>query len=431
MKLFGTSGIRRIADSGLIELAFKTGMATGKIYQSIVIGSDTRTSSPAMKHAFISGALAAGADCCDAGVIPTPTLALAAKSFRAGVMITASHNPPEYNGIKLWNPDGSAFDEQQQERLEEMILDSRQEAAAWKEMKQAAICGEAIENHILHISKLIPEAKGLKVVLDCGGGAACGITPALLERMGCEVTALNCEPTGFFPRPSEPTEANLSELIKAVRETGASLGIAHDGDADRMMAVDDNGRFIHGDKLLALFAVQEKAKEVVTTMDASMTIDEMGLKISRTRVGDSYVSDELKRGGDFGGEPSGAWIFPQNSLCPDGIYAAARLVNIASRHKLSELVDRIPQYPIIRGSAPSEGLNTSDLNKRLLALEPLSVNNLDGTRLTFKDGWVLVRASGTEPKIRITAEARTEAEARRLYNMGIKAIDERYRRVKV
>ena len=424
MRLFGTSGIRRIADSSLIELTLKTGMAVGKLYQSVVVGCDTRTSSDALKHAFISGAMAAGADCCDAGMIPTPTLALAARGFRAGVIITASHNPPEYNGIKLWNSDGSAFDEKQQTQIEEMILDSFPEAAPWQDMKQASACGGAIEKHIEHIMKKISKAPKLKVALDCGGAAASVITPQLLKRLGCEVIPLNCSPSGLFTRPSEPTEANLTGLIETVRETGADLGIAHDGDADRMMAVDDKGRFIPGDKLLVLFARQEKAKEIVTTMDASMVIDEMGLKVRRTRVGDSYVSDELKRGGDFGGEPSGAWIFPKNSLCPDGIYAAARLVNIASQQKLAKLVDEIPQYPILRGSVASDGVNRAELGKRLLTLEPLTVNNFDGTRLTFKDGWVLVRASGTEPKIRVTAEARNEASAHQLYDKGIAAIKE-------
>jgi len=153
-------------------------------------------------------------------------------------------------------------------------------------------------------------------------------------------------------------------------------------------------------------------------------IDEMGLKVTRTRVGDSYVSDELKSGGDFGGEPSGAWIFPKNSLCPDGIYAAARLVNIASQHKLSGLVDKIPQYPILRCSIASDGLAMPELEKRLLAMKPLSVNSIDGTKLNFNDGWLLVRPSGTEPRIRITAEARTETAAQQLYDSGVRAIKE-------
>ncbi|MBI2850083.1 MAG: phosphoglucosamine mutase [Chloroflexi bacterium] len=424
MKLFGTSGIRRLADSSLLELSLKTGLAVGKIYPNVVVGCDTRTSSEAIKYAFTSGALMSGARCCDAGVIPTPTLALAAKEFQAGAMITASHNPPEYNGIKLWNADCSAFDTDQQQQIEDMILNNSLSAAKWSEIGRSCSRDDAIERHIEHIIRNVPTATKLKVALDCGCGAASVISPYLLKRMGCEVIALNCFPSGFFPHPAEPTEANLGELLQATREFSADLGIAHDGDADRMMAVDDKGRFIPGDKLLALFARQRAAREVVTTIDASMSIEEMGFKITRTPVGDTYVSDRLKKGGDFGGEPSGAWVFPENSLCPDGIYAAARLVNIASHQKLSRLIDEIPQYPILRGSIASDGVKMTELNERLLSLKPTSVDSIDGTRLNFKDGWLLIRASGTEPRIRVTAEARTEASVHELYDKGMKTIKE-------
>lgn len=424
MRLFGTSGIRRVADKSLVELALKVGLAVGKVYGNVVIGGDTRTSSDALKHAFISGALAAGARCSDAGVLPTPTLALAARKFQAGAMITASHNPPEYNGIKLLNPDGSAFNTEQQEQIEEMIFNDTLSASPWSEIGHSSIYDGAIEAHIEHILKDIPSLPKLKVVLDCDCGAASVITPLLLGRLGCEVIALNCFPTGFFPRAIEPTEANLEDLIRITREFDADLGIAHDGDADRMMAVDDKGRFIPGDKLLVIFAQQSGAKQVVTTIDASMVIDEMGFNVTWTRVGDTYVSEELKKGGDFGGEPSGSWVFPENSLCPDGIYAAARLVAIASEKKLSQLVDNIPQYPISRGSVDREGLSMAALERRLLAMKPLSVNNTDGIKLNFKDGWLLIRASGTEPKIRVTAEARSETRAHQLYDSGIRAIKE-------
>ena len=155
-----------------------------------------------------------------------------------------------------------------------------------------------------------------------------------------------------------------------------------------------------------------------------MAIDEMGFMVTRTRVGDNHVSEELKKGGDFGGEPSGSWIFPGSSLCPDGIYAAARLVTIASRQRLSGLVDSIPGYPLLRGSVTGEGVALSDLEKQLLALEPLSVNGIDGIKLSFKDGWLLVRASGTEPKIRITAEAESELRVHQLYDRGVGIIEE-------
>ncbi len=424
MQLFGTSGIRRVADRSLVELALKVGLAVGKVYGDVVIGCDTRTSSDAVKHAFISGLLTAGSRSCDAGVVPTPTLALAAREFQAGAMITASHNPPEYNGIKLLNPDGSAFDSNQREQIADMVLSDSFSVAAWSEIKSSSIHNGAIEKHIEHILQDFPSDLKLKVVLDCGCGAASVIAPYLLKRLGCEVVTLNCYPSGFFPRAVEPTEANLGDLIRVTRELDADLGIAHDGDGDRMMAVDERGRFIPGDKLLVLFAQQVEAKEVVTTVDASMVIDEMGFSVTRTRVGDIHVSEELKKGGDFGGEPSGSWIFPKSSLCPDGIYAAARLVAIVSQQKLSHLVDSIPCYPLLRGSISNEGVAVSDLERHLLALGPLSVDSIDGIKLNFEDGWLLIRVSGTEPKIRVTAEAKSEARVQQLHDDGVRAIKE-------
>ncbi len=422
MALFGSSGIRDIADEKLISLAFKVGLAVGKIHNDVVVGRDTRTSSDAMKHALISGLLAAGARCSDAGIIPTPTLALATRGFSAGAMVTASHNPPEYNGIKILNPDGSSFDSSQQAQIEEMLSSDSLDAAPWSNMKSSSLYSGAIEQHIERIVRDFPEKFSLKVVLDCGCGAGSVITPRLLRELGCEVIELNCQPSGFFPRGIEPTEANLENLLKTTRESGADLGIAHDGDADRLTAVDERGRFVSGDSLLVIFARAIKAKEVVTTVDASMAIDEMGFHVRRTKVGDTFVSESLSNGGDFGGEPSGAWIFPKVSLCPDGIYAAAQIVAIASQQKLSQLVDNIPSYPLMRGSVSSQGITMSGLELSLITLEPLSVSKVDGIRLDFKDGWLLVRASGTEPKIRLTAEARTEARARQLYENGTRAI---------
>jgi len=424
MRLFGTSGIRRVADENLIQLALKVGLVVGRLYGSVVVGSDTRTSSGAMKHALISGLLAAGSEVSDSGVIPTPTLALAAREFAAGAMITASHNPPEYNGIKLLNPDGSAFGSDQQKQIEGMILDGSLSAAVWDKIKDSSLYSGAVEGHVERILREFPGGLKLKVALDCGCGAASVVTPHLLGKLGCEVVTLNCYPGGFFPHAIEPVESNLGDLMRATRESGAALGIAHDGDGDRMMAVDDRGRFIPGDKLLALFAQEVGASKVVTTIDASMVIDELGFSVTRTRVGDNYVSEELKGGGDFGGEPSGSWVFPDVSLCPDGIYAAAQLVNMAGRQRLSLLVDSIPGYPLLRGSISSGGVVLSKLERQLMAMEPLSISNSDGIRLNFEDGWLLIRASGTEPRIRVTAEARSEARVHRLYDSGVRVIKE-------
>jgi len=163
---------------------------------------------------------------------------------------------------------------------------------------------------------------------------------------------------------------------------------------------------------------------VVTTVDASMAIDEAGFSVRRTRVGDTCVSEELGKGGDFGGEPSGSWIFPAMSLCPDGIYAAAQVAVIAGKQKLSELVDSILGYPLIRGSIDSDGITTSGLESRLMSMGPLSVDNVDGIRLNFEAGWLLIRDSGTEPKIRLTAEAKNEARVRQIYDSGVRVIND-------
>jgi len=425
MRLFGTSGIRAVVDSWLIQLAQRVGIAVGSQYYRTIVGCDTRTSSSAMKQAVTSGLLAAGAESYDAGVLPTPTLALAAREFDAGVMITASHNPPEYNGIKLLNPDGSAFDANQQQKIEEIVLGESLPVTSWDRFQSVNIYQDAIEKHIENILEDFNKKVELKVVLDCGCCAASVITPHLLKRMGCEVIEMNCYPSGFFPHDVEPTEVNLVELMSRVIESGADLGIAHDGDADRMMAVDNRGRFVSGDKLLVILAREMAAREIVTTIDASMAIDEAGFSVIRTSVGDNYVSQALKKGGDFGGEPSGSWVFPKNSLCPDGIYAAAQVVSIANKHKLSKLVDNMPSYPMIRGSISSDGVFMPYLEKKLVtAMKPLSVNKIDGIKINLKDGWLLIRASGTEPKIRITAEAKTDVQVHQLYDNSMRLIKE-------
>ena len=422
MKLFGSSGIRAVFDSRLLMLAFRVGLAVGKDHGNVVVGRDTRTSGDALKHAVVSGLLAAGARCADAGILPTPTLAFAAREFDAGVMVTASHNPPEYNGLKLLNPDGSSFDSLQQLKVEEALGAMSFATADWKDIKSCGVYPAAVERHIRAILADFPEKLKLKVVVDAGGGAAAETTPQLLEALGGEVVKLNCDYSGFFPRAIEPDDASLEGLKKAVVDAGAALGIAHDGDADRMMAVDERGRFIPGDKLLAVLAKAVRAKDMVTTLDASMVIEDLGIKVRRTRIGDTCVSEGLRKGGDFGGETSGAWIFPGVSLCPDGIYAAAVVASVAAKQKLSEAVDAVPAYPLRRGSVPGNGVRLESVEADLAGLGPRSVSKLDGLKLTFSDGWLLVRPSGTEPKVRLTVEARTAARVRQIYEDTANAV---------
>ena len=424
MPLFGSSGIRRVADRELLELAFRIGLSVGKVYHSVIVGSDTRTSGDAVKYALISGLLSAGSQAYDAGILPTPTLAYATRKFDAGIMVTASHNPPEYNGIKLCNPDGSAFDSTQREQIEKDIYEDSLATAHWSKMQNLKNYNEAIEEHIERVLQDFHQVSGVRVVVDCGCGAASMVTPHLLKRLGCKVVTINSYLSAFLPRPMEPTAENLDELSRVVKTVRANLGIAHDCDADRMTAIDEKGRFIPGDRLLALFSQELQPEKLVTTVDASMAIDELGFQIVRTRVGDTFVSEELKRGGEFGGEPSGSWIFPQISYCPDGMYAAAQLVQIAERGNISQVVDQLPSYSILRGDLAVDKDLMKEIETKLAVLNPLSVSTVDGVRFSFDDGWLLVRPSGTEPKMRITVETKSAEKTKLIYNTAITLIEE-------
>ncbi len=416
MSLFGSSGIRGLANKEITpELALSVGLAVGSLHGSAVIARDPRTSGEMIEHAVISGLLSAGCSVTRVGMVPTPTLAYAARNFSCGIMITASHNPSQYCGIKLWNRDGIAFDSRQQDEIESIIKDKTWKTAEWQNIGNV-FQAEAIEDH----SKMILSKAGrasLKVVVDCGCGAASVITPYVLRRMGCTVITLNSQPDGFFPaRDPEPIEKNLELLKKATLAFGADLGIAHDGDADRMMAVDGKGRYVEGDKLLAFFGIRETKHSIVLPVDTSIMVDDVlkGRIVYRTRVGDVYVAEELKkRNAEFGGEPSGSWIFPGISLCPDGILAAAKLVEIVQREgRLDALIDELPAYPMLRGSVlcsnETKGAAMKKIAKSLRKIG--EVTDIDGIRVDADNGWILVRPSGTEPKIRITAEARKGVE---------------------
>ncbi|MGB8216446.1 MAG: phosphoglucosamine mutase [Candidatus Methanoperedens sp.] len=416
MALFGSSGIRGLANREITpELALKVGLALGSMHDSAVIGRDPRTSGEMIEYAVISGLLSAGCNVTRVGMVSTPTLAYAARNHDCGVMVTASHNPPEYGGIKLWNRDGMAFDSKQQDEIESVIQNKTWKMAEWNSIGRVNEANVIEEHAELILGKV--GRSSLKVVVDCGCGAASTITPYVLRRMGCHVITLNSQPDGFFPaRNPEPVEKNLEMLKKATVAFGADLGIAHDGDADRMMAVDGLGRFVEGDKLLAFFGLRETKKSIVVPVDTSIMVDDVmkGRKVYRTRVGDVYVAEELKkRNADFGGEPSGSWIFPGISLCPDGIYAAARLVEIVENEgRLDSLVDELPAYPMVRGTiACSNEKKVAAMGKIGNRLKEMGeVSSIDGIRVDTKDGWILVRPSGTEPKIRITAEARNNVE---------------------
>ncbi|HDR73052.1 MAG TPA: phosphopentomutase/phosphoglucosamine mutase [Methanoculleus sp.] len=405
--LFGSSGIRALYDRSLLDRALAVGSAVGMRAGRVVLGRDTRTTGPILAHAFSAGVLSSGGDVLDGTIAPTPTVAFATRHAGAGCTITASHNPEPYNGMKLVNPDGSAFTRAQQVSVEREIAERHWQD--WKSQGRFA-AADIISPHRESILRSVAPEGELSVVLDCGNGAGSRITPDLLGAAGIRVFCLNCNINGTFARPSEPLETNLPYIGEMIRACNAAAGIVHDGDADRMMAFDGRGRFISGDHLLMLFARYLGAQRVVTTVDASMAIDEIA-EVQRTPVGDSYVSEHLLSWGDFGGEPSGSWIFPDHTLCPDGIYAAALFARIASEWDVAAEVDAMPRYPIVRTSFPVADPHT--LLRQLGAEVPT-----DGIRIEEEDGWCLIRASGTEPKVRITAEGKTKAIAETMADRG-------------
>lgn len=405
--LFGSSGIRRRFDQELVDTALRVGSSLAEKSTDILVGMDTRTTSPILAQLVISGILGNGGRVQMAGVVPTPTAAFNTRRCKAGCMITASHNPEEYNGLKLFNPDGSSFTPFQQREIEAMI-DLRQWTSWQKQGGESQI--DAITPHKEAILEKVHPGSSKPVVVDCGNGAGCMLTPELLSDAGVRTVCINCNPSGTFARPSEPLPEYLGYVGEMVRKTGAGCAVVHDGDADRMMAFDGRGKFIDGDHLLMLFAKYTGARKVVTTSDASMIIDEIS-EVRRTPVGDAYVSEQLVTWGDFGGEPSGAWIFPRISLCPDGPYAAALFCEIATEWDIAQEIAAMPSYPILRESFHSE-------SARELVIALGAASPTDGFRIDGDDGWCLIRASGTEPKIRITAEGKTPARAKEMLEKG-------------
>jgi phosphoglucosamine mutase len=405
--LFGSSGIRRKYDQVLIDTALRVGTVLASGSSDVLVGMDTRTTSPLLAHLVVSGIIGNGGTARCAGIVPTPTVAFNTRGATAGCMITASHNPEEYNGLKLFNPDGSSFTQVQQRETEEQLKSPRY--TDWQHQGRECTI-DALTPHKKAILEKVHIGAERSVILDCGNGAGCMLTPFLLPEMGIRTTGINCNPSGHFARPSEPLAEHLGYVGEMVKKSGADGAVVHDGDADRMMAFDRKGRYIDGDHLLQLFAKYTGAKRVVTTSDASMIIEEIA-DVHRTPVGDAYVSEELIQWGDFGGEPSGAWVFPRFSLCPDGPFAAALFCEITSEWDVATEIDAMPAYPILR-----ESFYSDSARETLTALGATSPT--DGIRIAEEDGWCLIRASGTEPKIRFTAEGKTKGTAKAMLAKG-------------
>ncbi len=434
-RLFGSSGIRGVANRDFTpEIAIRAGIGVSSMLDGsgkVLLARDTRLTGPLFEDAFAAGAMSGGVEIFKAGVMPTPALAYLTKKhgFKAGAMVTASHNPPEYNGLKIFGVDGIALSEEEEGKLERRMSQNKGKTASWETIGTSHNV-QYLNEYISFLSSIVRLRKKWRILVDPGNGATCEVTPNVMRLIGCEVLTVNAQPDGHFPgRNSEPTEENLSETGRIVRALGAELGIAHDGDGDRIVIIDSDGTLVPPDKLMAAFASEMIKKNgggcVVVNVDASRAVDEMvgkaGGKVVRTKVGDVHIARELTRlGGVFGGEPSGAWIHPRYHLCPDGPLSAVLIIELLDRLdiELAELIQAVPEYAMRRDKLECPDSSKADVMRILGERMPSDLDSvahhdeIDGIRVDLTDGsWILARPSGTEPIIRLTVEARTYKQA--------------------
>ena len=400
---FGTDGVRGVVGEDLTpELVEKLGRAAtlwsegGRVF----VGRDTRASGPALEEAFARGIVAAGGNAVLAGVLPTPAVALLALDL--GAVISASHNPPEYNGVKLFDRDGQKLTDETEEEIE-ALLDAPFEG----EPGTIDHVGVATDSYLEHIvERFGSDLSGLGIVVDCANGAYSGIAPKAFEQLGANVTAIGSEPDGTNINV-DCGATDLRTLQHSVTKSGADLGIAFDGDGDRMLAVDARGEVVDGDQILAILmlhlGVELVAVTVMTNLGLHRLAEKHGIRVVTTDVGDRYVLEALRReGGLLGGEQSGHIIYLRDHVTGDGLAAGLLLCGALQGRTLEEAAAVMERFPQAKA------------NVRVSRLElPQSVKD-EVERLNSQldsRGRVLVRPSGTEPLIRILAEAESAAQA--------------------
>ncbi len=434
--LFGTNGVRGIANTELTaELALDLGKTIASLRPGLIaVGMDARISSPMLKSAVLAGIMSAGSDAVDVGIAPTPALQyyVRVSKANAGVIVTASHNPREYNGIKFVSDDGVEFSREEDSEAERLLMSKNFKVAEWNEVGNV-YNDDANRIYVEGILEKVDvdaiSNKRFKVVVDCGNGASSFTSPEILKRLNCDMYTINCYPDGrFSARLSEPVEENVSELKEVVRSVKADIGVAHDGDADRATFVDENGNFVSEDVMLALMAKYYVEKMgggvVVTPVSTSKCVEDAvrdaGGEVVYTAVGSPVVAKVMKEtNAVFGGEGNGGLIFPEHLLARDGGMSLAKVLELMALENkpLSELTKDIPKYYTLKTK-----IECKDKKKLLEGLrnEFEEANFTDGVRVDFEDGWLLIRPSGTEPIARIFAEAKTEERAKELLEFGIK-----------
>jgi phosphomannomutase/phosphoglucomutase len=447
-RLFGTNGIRGLVNKELTpETAIKIAAATGTFFKNgrLLVGYDARTSGPMLAKAAISGLNAAGCDVFLAGMAPTPTLQYAVKKHKmnGGVIITASHNPPEYNGIKvIWN-DGIEISREQEVQIENTFFDDRIRYARWDKIGAIRDLPGVIEDYLEAIEKHVNAERIAKkqyhVVVDAANSVGSLAAPRLLRQLGCKVTTINANIDGTFPgRLPEPRPENLGELAMTVKAVDADLGVAYDGDADRSVFVDEQGAIHWGDKTFALvekhFLKENAGEKVVTPVSSSSLVkdiaDACGGELVWTKVGSVTVSQTMKRvHAKLGGEENGGIFYGPHQPVRDGAMSTALILDIMAKtgKKLSKLISELPKYFIEKAKTDCpEGLKQKALEKLIEQTKGLNVSTIDGVKIWFKDkSAILIRPSGTEPIYRLYAEAKTQenaAELTKKYRLELKKI---------
>ncbi|WHH61177.1 phosphoglucosamine mutase [Petroclostridium sp. X23] len=426
-RLFGTDGVRGIANIELTpDLAFKVGQAGAYVLTEethhkpkILVGKDTRISGDMLEAALIAGICSVGAEAVSIGVVPTPAVAYLTRLYNAdaGVVISASHNPVEYNGIKFFNSKGYKLSDAIEERIEAIILDNAEKipAPSGAEVGHKTQNEDALDDYIKFVKSTIDcDFEGLKVAIDCANGASFVSAPTALIELNAQVSAIHNEPDGTNIN-KDCGSTHMEQLQKFVVESGADIGLAFDGDADRVLAVDEKGNLVDGDQIMAICALQlmdqDKLKDntlVVTVMSnlgLFIMAKEKGLNLVQAKVGDRYVLEEmLNNGYELGGEQSGHIIFLEYNTTGDGLLTALQLLAVLKKSgkKMSELASVMQVLPQVLVNAKiSNDKKNSYMEDAVIAQ---AIKELEED--FAGNGRVLIRPSGTEPLVRVMIEGK-------------------------
>jgi phosphoglucosamine mutase len=442
-RLFGSSGIRGVVGQELtlnfcqqVAQAIATTLTP---HSQVCIATDTRISRETLKSAIKFGLLSSGADVTDLGILPTPALAFLTGNmgFDAGIMVTASHNPPEYNGIKLFNRDSIGYSPAQEAEIERVYHEKAFRTGHVGRLGQNLEAKQRYFQFVLDRFQKGNLNHGLRIVVDAGNGAAAGFATELFSLLGLDVIPINDEPDGLFPtRDPEPRKDTLQGTIELTRQHNADLAVCFDGDADRVVFCDREG-FLGFNEMIALisrFAVEKTGKRrVTTTVETGRLLDlvlsDLGVEVIRGRVGDVSVAHLCQQSdAAIGVEPVGVYLMPEIGFYPESIYATLTLLSqidhpeqirdfFKSFHRLYSAQDKVPCPDSIKTVAMEK------VKGNVSVFGACQVNTLDGLRLEFDDSWMLIRPSGTEPMIRISAESNSATATDTLLSQGVQLIE--------